>query len=179
MLSLKFIQDNPEFVIERLAVKQFDAREIVNQVIANYERRNQNQIEIDSLKASLNKISKEIGQLLKEGKSTEAEDAKAKTIEIKEAIKKYETSFSAIDQELARLQVLLPNIPSSLVPEGRTPEDNVIVESGGEKPILPEGAKPHWDLAAQYNLIDFELGVKSPELDFLFIKEWEPGCSVL
>jgi seryl-tRNA synthetase len=160
MLSLKFIQDNPEFVIERLAVKQFDAREIVNQVIANYERRNQNQIEIDSLKASLNKISKEIGQLLKEGKSTEAEDAKAKTIEIKEAIKKYETSFSAIDQELARLQVLLPNIPSSLVPEGRTPEDNVIVESGGEKPILPEGAKPHWDLAAQYNLIDFEWGVK-------------------
>lgn len=160
MLSLKFIQENPEFVIERLAVKQFDAREIVGKVIANYERRNQTQIEIDSLKASMNKISKEIGLLLKEKKTAEAELAKAKTQELKESIKKFETAFSTIDEELAQLQIVLPNLPSPLVPEGKTPEDNEIVEMGGEKPVLPPGAKPHWDLAAQYDLIDFELGVK-------------------
>ncbi len=160
MLSLKFIQDNPEFVIERLAVKQFDAREIVGKVIANYERRNQTQIEIDSLKSSMNKISKEVGLLLRDKKTVEAEEAKAKTIELKESIKKFESVFTAIDEELAQLQVLLPNLPSSIVPEGKTPEDNVIVETGGEIPSLYEGAKPHWDLAAQYDLIDFELGVK-------------------
>jgi seryl-tRNA synthetase len=160
MLSLKFIQENPEIVIERLAVKQFDAKEIVGKVIANYERRNQTQIEIDALKSSMNKISKEIGLLIKEKKMTEAEDAKAKTLEIKESIKKFESVFTAIDEELAQLQVLLPNLPSSLVPKGKTPEDNVIVETVGEKPDLFEGAKPHWELAAQYDLIDFEMGVK-------------------
>jgi seryl-tRNA synthetase len=160
MLSLKFIQENPEIVIERLAVKQFDAKEIVGKVIANYERRNQTQIEIDALKSSMNKISKEIGLLIKEKKMTEAEDAKAKTLEIKESIKKFESVFTAIDEELAQLQVLLPNLPSSLVPKGKTPEDNVIVEIVGEKPDLFEGAKPHWELAAQYDLIDFEMGVK-------------------
>ena len=160
MLNLKFIQENPEFVIERLAVKYFDAREIVEKVIVRYERRNDVQNEIDSQKAGMNKLSKEIGQLFKEGKIVEANEAKEKTVELKESIKKLESEFDFIDVELAQLQVLLPNLPSPLVPAGRTPEDNEIVESGGEKPILPEGSKPHWDLAAQYNLIDFELGVK-------------------
>jgi seryl-tRNA synthetase len=172
MLSLKFIQENPELVIARLAVKQFDAREIVGKVIANYERRNQTQIEIDSLKSNMNKISKEIGLLLKDKKTAEAEEAKTKTIEIKESIKKFESAFSAIDEELAQLQVLLPNLPSSIVPEGKTPEDNVIVETGGIKPDLYDGAKPHWDLAAQYDLIDFELGVKITGAGFPVYKGW-------
>lgn len=160
MLNLKFIQENPEFVIDRLAVKHFNARTIVEQVIALYERRNQVQIEIDSFKAEMNNLSREIGQLFKEGKTTEANDAKEKTVELKESIKRLESEFDTIDAELAQLQVLLPNLPSPLVPVGKSPEDNEIVESGGEKPVLPEGSKPHWDLAAQYNLIDFELGVK-------------------
>ena len=160
MLNLKYIQENPEFVIERLLVKQFDARGIVEKVIANYERRNQAQIEIDALKASMNKISKEIGQLLKNGQTAEANKAKEKTAELKESIKKFESEFNAIDEELAQLQIILPNLPSTLVPAGKTPEDNEIIEIGGEKPVLHEEAKPHWDLATQYNLIDFELGVK-------------------
>jgi seryl-tRNA synthetase len=160
MLNLKFIQENPEFVIERLAVKQFDARNIVEQVIALYKRRNEVQIEIDSLKAGMNILSKEIGQLFKEGKTSEANNTKEKTAEIKESIKRFESEFDSIDHELAQLQVLLPNLPSLLVPSGRSPEENEIVETGGEKPSLPEGFKPHWDLAAQYYLIDFELGVK-------------------
>ena len=160
MLNLKFIQENPEFVIDRLAVKYFNARTIVEQVIALYERRNQVQIEIDSFKAEMNRLSREIGLLFKEGKTAEANNSKEKTVELKESIKKSELEFVAIDAELAQLQVLLPNLPSPLVPVGRTPEDNEIVASGGEKPVLPEGSKPHWDLAAQYNLIDFELGVK-------------------
>ncbi len=160
MLSLKFIQENPEFVIERLAVKQFDAREIVGQVLELYKRRNELQLETDSMKAEMNRLSKEIGQLYKDGKSAEGDAAKAKTAELKENIKNNDNEFVSIDNQLSVLQVQLPNIPSQLVPKGRTPEDNLIVATGGEKPQLPEGAKPHWDLAAQYDLIDFELGVK-------------------
>ncbi len=160
MLNLKFIQDNPELVIEKLAVKRFDAREIVGKVIDLYRRRNEVQNESETQKAEMNRISKEIGQLMKEGKLSEVNLAKEKTVELKENIKSFEGEFDNIDQELAQLQVLLPNIPSSLVPAGKGAEDNEVVSTGGEMPVLPEGAKPHWELAAQYNLIDFELGVK-------------------
>lgn len=160
MLNLKFIQENPEFVIERLAVKRFDARAIVEKVIALYKRRNEVQNDAELQKAEMNQLSREIGQLLKSGKSAEAGLAKEKTVELKDQIKNFETEFAAIDSELAQLQVLLPNLPSKQVPEGKGAEDNVTVATGGTMPVLPEGAKPHWELAAQYNIIDFELGVK-------------------
>ncbi len=160
MLNLKFIQDNPELVIEKLAVKRFDARAIVGKVIDLYKRRNEVQNEAETQKAEMNRISKEIGILIKEGKNTEANQAKEQTVQLKEQIKSFEGEFGVIDEELAQLQVLLPNLPSSLVPAGKGAEDNEIVATGGEMPVLPEGAKPHWELATQYDLIDFELGVK-------------------
>jgi seryl-tRNA synthetase len=160
MLSLKLIQENPEFVIERLAVKHFDANEIVHQVLALYQKRNEYQIESDGCKAEMNQLSKEIGMLFKEGKMDEANKAKERTVVLKDLIKRHDDDFQVIDAQMAALQVQMPNLPSILVPEGRTPEDNLVVASGGVMPKLYEGAKPHWDLAAQYNLIDFELGVK-------------------
>jgi len=160
MLNLKFIEENPELVIERLAVKRFDARAIVEKVIALYLRRNEVQNEAETQKAEMNQLSREIGQLFKDGKVSEANLAKERTVVLKDKIKNLEGEFDIIDSELAQLQVLLPNLPSPLVPEGKGAEDNVIVATGGEMPVLHEGAKPHWDLAAQYNLIDFELGVK-------------------
>jgi seryl-tRNA synthetase len=160
MLNLKFIQDNPELVIERLSVKRFDARNIVEKVIALYLRRNEVQSEAETQKAEMNQVSREIGQLIKEGKISEANLAKEQTVALKEQIKNYESTFDSIDAELAQLQVLLPNLPSALVPVGKGAEDNEIVATGGEIPVLPLDAKPHWELAALYNLIDFELGVK-------------------
>jgi seryl-tRNA synthetase len=160
MLSLKFIQENPEFVIERLAVKYFDAREIVQQVLALYQKRNEYQIESDGCKAEMNQLSKEIGLLIKEGKMDEANKAKERTVVLKELIHQHDDDFVTIDNQMAALQVVMPNLPSALVPEGRTPEDNLVVATGGIIPELPEGSKPHWELAAQYDLIDFELGVK-------------------
>ena len=160
MLSLKFIQENPQWVIERLSVKQFDAKEIVSQVLELYKRRNEIQLETDALKAEMNQLSKAIGQLYKDGKTGEADQAKVKTAELKDAIKNNDNEFENIDSQLLALQVQLPNITSQLVPVGRSAEDNEIVAQGGEKPQLHAEAKPHWDLAAQYELIDFELGVK-------------------
>ena len=160
MLSLKFIQENPELVVERLAVKHFDAREIVQQLLALYQKRNEYQIESDGCKAEMNQLSKEIGLLFKEGKTEEANKAKERTVVLKELIRQHDEDFETIDAQMAALQVVMPNLPSTLVPEGRTPEDNLVVATGGVIPQLPEGSKPHWELAAQYDLIDFELGVK-------------------
>jgi seryl-tRNA synthetase len=160
MLNLKFIQENPDLVIDRLAVKRFDARAIVEQVTVLYKRRNEVQNEAETQKAEMNRLSKEIGQLFKEGKVSEANSAKEQTVALKELIKNFDGEFDAIDTELAQLQVQLPNLPSPLVPSGKGAEDNEIVATGGSIPVLPDGAKPHWELAAQYNLIDFELGVK-------------------
>lgn len=160
MLSLKFIQENPEFVIERLAVKNFDANAIVENVLALYKKRNEIQGNVDSCKAEMNKLSKEIGGLFKSGKTAEANEAKAKTAELKETIKNMDLKFASIDEELSSLQIQLPNIPNELVPPGKLESDNVVVSSGGVMPEMSENAKPHWELAEQYDLIDFELGVK-------------------
>ncbi len=160
MLNLKFIQENPEMVIVKLKKKHFDATTIVQQITGLSLQKNETQAKADQLKAEMNKISKEIGVLMREGKKDEAEAAKNRTSEIKDAIKQLDEDFARIDQDIFALQVLLPNLPADIVPEGRTPEDNLVVKQKGEIPVLPENSVPHWDLAKKYDIIDFELGVK-------------------
>ena len=160
MLSLKFIQDNPGLVIEKLKRKNFDASAIVSEIIDLYKQKNILQGQADNAKAEMNKISKEIGILFREGKKEEAEAAKERTSELKEKIKQFDTDFAAIEEKVYELQVQLPNLPHDSVPSGKGEEDNEVVKSGGEIPEMVEGALPHWELATKYNLIDFELGVK-------------------
>jgi len=160
MLNLKFIQDNPELVVEKLKKKNFDARGIVSQIIDLYQQKNKLQAQADNAKAEMNKLSKEIGILFREGKKEEADSAKARTSELKENIKQYDTEFAAIEEKVYELQVQLPNLPHESVPEGKGADDNEVVKSGGEIPQMAKAALPHWELAAKYNLIDFELGVK-------------------
>ncbi len=160
MLNLKFIQENPELVIEKLKKKNFDATGIVGKITELYRQKNQLQNKADQAKAEMNKISGEVGLLMRQGKKEEAEFAKTRTAEIKESIKQFDVDFAAIEEQVYQLQVQLPNLPADLVPEGRGAADNLKVKSGGEIPTLPESALPHWELAAKYNIIDFELGVK-------------------
>ena len=160
MLNLKFIQDNPELVIEKLKKKNFDASGIVSQITELYQQRNKLQVLADEAKAEMNKISKEIGILFREGKKEEADAAKARTSELKENIKQYDTDFATIEEKVYELQVQLPNLPAEIVPFGKGADDNEVVKTGGEMPQMVEAALPHWELAAKYNLIDFELGVK-------------------
>ncbi len=160
MLNLKFIQENPEAVIAKLKKKRFDASAIVQQITALSARKNEIQATADRNKAEMNKISKEVGNLMREGKTTEANAAKTRTAELKDSIKQLDDEFARIDLDVFNLQVLLPNLPSDLVPEGRTPEDNLVVKRSGEIPVLPANSVPHWDLAKKYDIIDFELGVK-------------------
>lgn len=160
MLNLKFIQENPELVVAKLKKKHFDASAIVQQITGLSLQKNEIQAKADQLKAEMNKISKEIGLLMRDGKKEEAETAKNRTAEIKDSIKQLDDDFARIDQEIFNLQVLMPNLPSDLVPEGRTPEDNLVVKRSGDIAVLPGNSVPHWDLAKKYDIIDFELGVK-------------------
>ncbi|WP_163716485.1 serine--tRNA ligase [Mangrovibacterium lignilyticum] len=160
MLNLRFIQENPELVIEKLKKKNFDASEIVGEISELYKKKNEIQSSADQVKAEMNKLSKEIGQLFREGKQAEANVAKERTSVLKDSIKQLDEDFAKIDEQVFELQVQLPNIPCDLVPAGKTPEDNEIVKTGGEMVDLGENKLPHWELASKYDLIDFELGVK-------------------
>lgn len=160
MLTLKYITDNPQEVIARLAKKHFKADEIIAQVIELDTRRKQTQTTADQALAQSNALSKEIGMLFQQGKSAEANTAKAQTTQLKKSIQELTDLQASLEQQLNDLLVQIPNLPHSSVPEGRHAEDNVVERSGGEVPQLPADALPHWDLAKKYDLIDFELGVK-------------------
>ncbi|WP_372775474.1 serine--tRNA ligase [Mangrovibacterium sp.] len=160
MLNLRFIQENPELVIEKLKKKNFNAADIVGQISGLYKKKNEIQVQADQVKAEMNKLSKEIGQLFREGKQAEANAAKERTTELKDSIKQLDDEFAQIDEQVFQLQVQLPNLPADIVPEGRTPEDNVVVKTVGDIPDLGDSKLPHWELASKYDIIDFELGVK-------------------
>jgi seryl-tRNA synthetase len=160
MLQVSYIRDNREQVLERLAVKNFKQPQLVDDIIQLDEKRRTTQNQMDTVSAQANAAAKQIGELMRAGKKDEAEVIKANTGAWKEEIKKLSDTLSATEEELQQKIVLLPNLPHSSVPKGLTPEENEVVLENGEKPHLPESALPHWELAAKYNLIDFELGVK-------------------
>ena len=160
MLTLKLLRENPEFVIAKLAVKNFDAREIVEKIIALDQNRRALQAELDTCLAEQKKMAAQIGGLMKEGKREEAEAVKAEVAALKTRSAEIEKTSQENNNELDSLVVLLPNIPCDMVPEGKTAEDNVVVKTGNEIPELGENKLPHWELAKKYDIIDFDLGVK-------------------
>ena len=160
MLTLKLLRENPEFVIAKLAVKNFDAREIVEKINALDQNRRALQLELDNCLAEQKKKAAQIAGLMKEGKREEADAIKAEVAALKARSAEIETKSQENNSELDSLVVLLPNLPCDQVPEGRTAEDNVVVKQGNEIPELGENALPHWDLAKKFDIIDFDLGVK-------------------
>ncbi|MFN4199075.1 MAG: serine--tRNA ligase, partial [Flavobacterium sp.] len=133
---------------------------LVDRVLDLDEKRRATQVSLDDLKAEQNRISKEVGQLMKSGQREEAEQLKSKTAALKEQDKQLAEQLDQLASALAEELYKIPNAPAAIVPEGKTPEDNLTVHQEGDIPVLHEGATPHWDLAKKYDLIDFELGVK-------------------
>lgn len=161
MLQITTIKEDKDKVIAALHKKHFaNAEQVINQVLEIDSKRRETQAENDSLSAEANKISKEIGILMKEGKKAEAEQIKSRSAEIKEKTKELQEMQSKFEEELTQILYTIPNLPHSTVPEGRTPEENEVVEQHGNIPKLPEGAQAHWDLIKKYDIIDFELGTK-------------------
>jgi len=171
MLQISYIRENKDLVINGLKKRNFKELELVEEAIALDEQSRLIQTKLDNALAESNKLSKEIGTLMKEGKRQEAEVAKAQTADLKEQIKQYSASLEETVNSLNDILYRIPNIPNALVPEGKTAEDNLTVFQAGEIPHLFEGALPHWELAKKYNIIDFELGVKLTGAGFPVYKD--------
>ncbi|MCB9361133.1 MAG: serine--tRNA ligase [Flavobacteriales bacterium] len=160
MLQTNYIRENKTLIIERLKKRNFDAETIISSIIELDDNRKKTQHELDALLAESNQLAKQIGELFKTGKATEANELKAKTTELKEQSNKLKEEQNSINEELLQLLYQVPNVPNEIVPAGKSDADNEIVFSEGEIPTLHDKAVPHWELAKQYDLIDFELGVK-------------------
>ena len=160
MLTINLIREKKEFIIERLKVKNFEAEEIINRILALDSSRREIQSKTDSMQGEMNRISKEIGALMKDGKRDEAAASKEKTYSLKEEIKSLTDKLVPIDNELRSEIISLPNLPHESVPPGYGADDNIKVREGGTMPLISDKALPHWDLIKKYDIIDFDLGIK-------------------
>ena len=154
------LRDDPDFIVRKLAVKNFDAKAIVDKVLELDTQRRALQTESDALLAQQKQKASLIGGLMKEGKKEEAEEAKKEVAELKAKSSELLAKSDATEKELESQLVLLPNIPCDLVVPGKGAEDNQVVKMGGPEIKLPENALPHWELAKKFDIIDFDLGVK-------------------
>lgn len=160
MLTLKALRENPELVIAKLKVKNFDAKPVVDRVLELDSERRALQTESDALLAAQKQKAAQIGGLMKQGLKEQAEEIKAEVAKLKEKSAELLGRMDEAARELEDKLVLLPNTPCDLVPEGKGAEDNLVVKTGGPEVQLPENALPHWELAKKYDIIDFDLGVK-------------------
>ncbi len=171
MLLVNYIKENTPEVIKALEKKHFaNASVVVNQAIDLDNQRKEIQQKLDNALAQANNLAKEIGGLMKSGQKEEAEKLKSQTTELKEFSKEYDAILKKVEEELQDVLVTIPNLPHASVPEGRTPEENVEVESWGSVPELHADAQPHWELIKKYDIIDFELGNKVSGAGFPFYK---------
>lgn len=160
MLQIAFIRENQEKVIKALAKRNIDAKATVTEVVQLDEKRRSTQVELDNILSESNKLSKDIGDLMKAGEKSKAAILKEKTVLLKEKSKELAEKADTLAQDLLEKLYTLPNLPADLVPAGKTPEENVTVFQEGEIPVLHDGAQPHWELVKKYDIIDFELGNK-------------------
>ena len=161
MLTLKLISEETERVIKGLEKKHFSgAREAVEKVLEYDRLRRETQQKLDTNKQHQNQLSKQIGQLMKDGKKDEANNIKEEVAELKSADKVLQEIMENAQKEMTEVLLTIPNIPNDDVPEGKDANDNVVVKEGGTKPNLPADAQCHWDLLKKFNLVDFDLGVK-------------------
>ncbi|MBU2062607.1 MAG: serine--tRNA ligase [Bacteroidetes bacterium] len=160
MLQIAFIRENQEKVIQALAKRNLDVKAVVEEVVQLDEKRRATQVALDNILAESNKLSKDIGELMKAGEKAKATILKEKTVSLKEKSKELAEAAEVLTSELTEKLYTLPNLPADIVPAGKTPEENLNVFESGEVPVLHEGAQPHWELVKKYDIIDFELGVK-------------------
>ena len=164
MLTLKLISEETERVIKGLEKKHFNgAREAVEKVLEYDRLRRETQQKLDTNKQQQNQLSKQIGGLMKEGKTNEANDIKEKVAELKSADKALHEIMETAQREMTEVLLTIPNVPNDDVPEGKDANDNVVVKEGGEKPNLPADAQCHWDLLKKFILLTSTSVLRSPE----------------
>ena len=168
MLTVQYIRENKDEVIERLSIKNFTNIALIDEVLQLDEQRRISQKEHDDMLAETNALAREIGQLFKDGKASEAENLKQRNTTIKDRAKLLAEQLENTKNQLQSRLVEIPNLPHLSVPRGRTPNENLRVQEEGSMPDLPANAVPHWDLITRYSLIDFDLGNKVTGAGFPF-----------
>ena len=170
MLQLNFIHENKEKIVDLLAIKNFDASNIIEEIIDLDNTRKSTQTQLDNTLAESNRLAKEIGKLFGSGKREEAEEVKKQTVELKAKAKDLEQLLGNTVSNLNERLIELPNIPHPSVPRGNSDQDNEIIFEEGTMPELADSAIPHWELAKKYDIIDFDLGSKVTGAGFPFYK---------
>ena len=163
MLQLKVIREDKQRIINGLRKRNWTAQQvkIIDDILKKDDERRANQKELDDTLAEQNRLAKQIGALMGQGKKEEAETLKTQVAELKTLTKTLEERTGSIQQQLDNMLYSVPNCPHKSVPKGKTPEDNKVAKDWKKPfPALPDDALPHWELAKKYNLFDFELGVK-------------------
>jgi seryl-tRNA synthetase len=160
MLLVPNLRENRDNMLAGLAKRNKDFSQQIDEIIRLDEVRRKTQNDLDNNLAEANKLSKEIGDLFKSGKKDEAESAKPRVASLKEAAKELEQTLQQTEEAQKQLLYTIPNVPNTIVPSGKTADDNVEVFIWGNMPQLGEQKKPHWELIEEYDLIDFELGTK-------------------
>ena len=178
MLQINYIRQNTAEVKERLAVKHFKNIELVDELLQLDEALRLQKAATENLQASVNSTSKEIGMLMGKGDTATAEQKKQQVASLKTELAEKQASQASMEENFNNKILLLPNLPHSSVPPGKTPEENVVVREGGTKPTLIPNAQPHWELIKQYDLVDFETGAKITGSGFPLYKGKAQNCSV-
>lgn len=160
MLKIQTLRDNKDEILRLLSVKNFNDHELIDKVLALDTERRDTQRRLDDTLAESKRLSKTIGQLIGQGKNEEAEEAKKKTTEMKQFSGELQEKLSRINSEQEELMLDIPNVPHESVPPGDTDEDNELIRKGGPTAQADEKAKPHWEIARDLDIIDFDLGVK-------------------
>ena len=160
MLQVNYLRQHTQLAKDLLAVKHFSNVDLVDQVIAVDDQRKRLQASFDDLQSKVNAASKEIGNHMAKGEKEQAEAIKQNVGAWKLALEPLKVEMAEVELQLQNLVVQLPNLPHTLVPKGKTPEENEVVKEAGTTPVLPAGAMAHWDLIKKYNLVDFETGAK-------------------
>lgn len=160
MLQIGYIRQNPALVKEKLGIKNFADISVIDRLLESDEKVRKLKTESETLQSAVNTASKEIGMLMGKGEKDAAENKKLEVAKYKTALQDLTTELNAAERFLYDELVLLPNLPHSSVPKGKTPEENEVVREGGTKPALSSSAVPHWELIKRYDLVDFETGAK-------------------
>jgi seryl-tRNA synthetase len=160
MLELQFLREHRDEAEKRLAKRNIDVQSLLDTARSLDDTRRSTQTELDSRLAELNGLSRTIGDLMKAGKKDEAEAAKARTTDLKASTQELKEKLEATEKALHDHLCTIPNAPNTMVPVGKTPEENTVVMQEGDIPTLHAGAKPHWELGEEYGFLHMDLGVK-------------------
>ncbi len=174
MLQVPVLREQTDLVLKGLEKRNFkNAAQEIQAILDLDQKRRSLQTERDELLGRANALAKEIGGLMKSGQKEQAEQLKSETADLKQRTKSLDEEVQQLEHDLQQAIYKIPNIPHESVPAGKSAEDNEVVLEHGTIPALPENAQPHWDLIKQYDIIDFDLGVKTPAP---FPGVQRPGC---